>query len=382
MLKKILLIEDNQGDIELISVYLKEQADEIQIITAQRYSEAKALLENSKSSFDTILLDLSLPDLRGEELILNILKIANSIPVIVLTGYRDISFSIKSLGMGVADYLFKDELTPLGLQKSILLNIERKNHIQKFRGFSGSYRNLIGEYNSPAFVWDFATGKILDCNEVALQVYGYTLSEFFQLNIKDIHPPGDEFNQNSKDNFQDSLAGVWKHRTRDGRTLYMSISSYIRNFKGSNATLVVLQDVTRKYTDEKAWEETNNNYLFEKLFMNSSVAKVIYEPGTFQIRSANKAVRKLFSSHDFEKLNFSFNDLLVDQGRAYKGTDIQKNNLTLKNRSDCSGVVRTELNGNLDVKIHINSFLHQGENCFLAEFLQAGPFIKEEINTI
>jgi len=38
------------------------------------------------------------------------------------------------------------------------------------------------------FVWDFESLMILDCNEEALSLYGYTKEEFLQLNVVEIRP--------------------------------------------------------------------------------------------------------------------------------------------------------------------------------------------------
>jgi signal transduction histidine kinase len=47
-------------------------------------------------------------------------------PVIVLTGYSDLSFGVKSLALGISDYILKEELTAALLHKSISYSRERK----------------------------------------------------------------------------------------------------------------------------------------------------------------------------------------------------------------------------------------------------------------
>src|SRR5690554_545446 len=121
----LLVVEDNRGDLLLIEDFLFEKISNPTIQEAKTFKEAKHFLEKG-DKFDAILLDLSLPDKSGEELLDEIVKISKSIPVIVLTGYADIAFGIKSLSLGIADYLLKDELTATSLHKSILYSIERK----------------------------------------------------------------------------------------------------------------------------------------------------------------------------------------------------------------------------------------------------------------
>jgi signal transduction histidine kinase len=121
----ILIIEDNPGDYDLIEEFLFEQIETPAILHAINFKEAKNILLN-RFKIDIILLDLSLPDKAGIELVNEIMMISLNIPVIVLTGYADVSFGAESLSRGICDYILKDELSPLMLYKSIIYSIERK----------------------------------------------------------------------------------------------------------------------------------------------------------------------------------------------------------------------------------------------------------------
>ncbi len=125
----ILVIEDNPGDFELIEEFLHEQIGALVITRAQNYKEAKASLTREKIVFNVILLDLSLPDKTGSELIKEIVQESDNVPVIVLTGYDDFAFGAKSISLGVSDYILKDELTALTLYKTIIYSLERRKII-------------------------------------------------------------------------------------------------------------------------------------------------------------------------------------------------------------------------------------------------------------
>jgi len=79
------------------------------------------------------LLDLNLPDHKGEELIKEVLQLATKIPVIVSTGYSNLDFCIESLSAGISDYLLKDDLSPTLLQKSIIYSMERSAYSEKLK---------------------------------------------------------------------------------------------------------------------------------------------------------------------------------------------------------------------------------------------------------
>jgi DNA-binding NarL/FixJ family response regulator len=129
----LLIIEDNTGDFVLLETYLQEQFRALTIVHATNFKKAKEALLNPIYHFDAVLLDLSLPDKSGQSLIDEILSLCKTAPVIVLTGYGDLRFGAMSLGIGISDYLQKDELSPALLYKSIIYSLERKKALDTLR---------------------------------------------------------------------------------------------------------------------------------------------------------------------------------------------------------------------------------------------------------
>src|SRR5438309_1252958 len=99
----ILVIEDNPGDFALVEEFLLEKIEAPSISHASNYKEARNILSDKDDPFDIILLDLSLPDKTGIPLILGIAEISLNAPIIVLTGYADLTFGVKSLSIGISD---------------------------------------------------------------------------------------------------------------------------------------------------------------------------------------------------------------------------------------------------------------------------------------
>jgi signal transduction histidine kinase len=126
---KILVIEDNPGDFALVEEFLFERIEVPVISHARTYKEAEKFLTTGEECFDIILLDLSLPDKTGVSLIQEIANTSRSASIIVLTGYADFEFGVKSLSLGVSDYILKEELTAIALYKSIVYSTERKKNI-------------------------------------------------------------------------------------------------------------------------------------------------------------------------------------------------------------------------------------------------------------
>ena len=128
----ILLIEDNPGDVLLVEEYVSDVFLKAEVTHRSTFQKALELLHRGHP-FDIILLDLSLPDSEGMDLVVEILQIADSTPVIILTGYTNLEFSVKSLSKGISDYLLKDDLSAALLYKSMIYSIERSLVSERIR---------------------------------------------------------------------------------------------------------------------------------------------------------------------------------------------------------------------------------------------------------
>jgi signal transduction histidine kinase len=121
---KILLIEDNPDDVELISILLaRSKKIAVRIGRAARLSEAMDLL--AKERFDIVLSDLGLPDSRGMDTFTRINAASMDTPVIVLTGLDDEEIASEAVRQGAQDYIVKDAVNAELLAKAVRYAIER-----------------------------------------------------------------------------------------------------------------------------------------------------------------------------------------------------------------------------------------------------------------
>ncbi|XZE20905.1 response regulator [Pirellulaceae bacterium SH449] len=121
---KVLLIEDNPGDVALVKHYLSGGAQqEIDIVNVASIAEAESLLANK--SFDSIILDLRLPDANGLEAIQKIREYASDIPIIILSGTLDHAITPELVGAGVDSFHRKESISADSLAWSLKLAIDR-----------------------------------------------------------------------------------------------------------------------------------------------------------------------------------------------------------------------------------------------------------------
>ncbi len=122
---KVLLIEDNIGDYQIILRMLdKSENTKFELTHVPRLNTGLKLLQNG--IFDVILLDLGLPDCQGLKSFQVTLKKHPSIPIIILTGLANEETGINAIKYGAQDYLVKGEFNGKLLVRAIQYAIERK----------------------------------------------------------------------------------------------------------------------------------------------------------------------------------------------------------------------------------------------------------------
>jgi two-component sensor histidine kinase/CheY-like chemotaxis protein len=121
---KILIIEDNIPDMELIREFLEDyRAHAYNVVHVERLSTAIPYL--SGSGIDIILSDLGLPDSQGIETLRTLKQRAGDIPIVVLTGLDNEMLGIEALKDGAQDYLVKGQMSGPSLARSLRYAIER-----------------------------------------------------------------------------------------------------------------------------------------------------------------------------------------------------------------------------------------------------------------
>jgi len=277
--RSVLVIEDNPGDYALVEDFLSENKKEFILQHAQTCKEAKAILNGGETLFDVILLDLSLPDKTGIELISEIVAISRATPVIVLTGSESVHFGVKSLSLGIADYLLKDGLTPQMLYKSILYSCERKKAILDLEESEKRYSNLFHLSPEPMWVYTVDNLSFEDVNEAAIKHYGYSKEEFLSMSIGDIKvgatgKAGLKNGVPCKEYAADSAfdENITVHRKKNGELICVEENSNVIGHKGKKAKIVFANDVSERLNYIAAIEAQNEK-LREIAWVQSHVVR-------------------------------------------------------------------------------------------------------------
>ncbi|HPE49023.1 MAG TPA: response regulator, partial [Hyphomonas sp.] len=100
---RVLLIEDDSAVARSIELMLKSAG--FNIYTTDLGEEGVDL--GKVYEYDMIILDLSLPDISGYEVLKQLRMGRVNTPVMILSGNPDIEAKVKTLGYGADDYLTK-----------------------------------------------------------------------------------------------------------------------------------------------------------------------------------------------------------------------------------------------------------------------------------
>ena len=185
---KVLLIEDNPGDIRLIREMLSEERDIVfNVESADCLSTGLARL--AAGGIDIVMLDLGLPDSSGLNTFNRVYAQTPETPIVVLTGLGDADVAIRAVQAGAQDYLMKNELYGNLLVRCARYAIERKRTEQELKETEQKFRNLLENIPNIAVQGYTPDGTVHYWNSANERVYGYTAKEVIGKNIVDLIIP-------------------------------------------------------------------------------------------------------------------------------------------------------------------------------------------------
>lgn len=114
----VLLVEDNDGDADLVAFHLRRTAwYPTSLSRAGSLDAARSLLE--RETFDIVLVDLGLPDSDGLDTLRRVRSAAADTPVVVLTGRTDDELGPRAIAAGAEDFV------PKGMEATTLVRALR-----------------------------------------------------------------------------------------------------------------------------------------------------------------------------------------------------------------------------------------------------------------
>jgi len=255
---RILLVEDNPGDVLLIQETLGDGQGEFELESVERLAAALERLRTG--GIHVVLLDLTLPDSAGLGTFTAVRTNAPDVPIVVLTGLSDEALAVATVRDGAQDYLVKGQVDGNLLGRTIRYAFER-NQVRRqletserqLRESEVSYRTLVerapmGIYRSSA------EGKFLSVNAALVRMLGYDSPEDVQqLDMAcDVYAdPAERQRLLDRDSYTereyDEVEATWKRK--DGLLLKVQLS--VRAVRNVASGVAYYETIVRDVTEQR-----------------------------------------------------------------------------------------------------------------------------------
>lgn len=274
MLRKtinILLVDDDEDDFILTRDILDEiNSFKFTLEWEVNYQEAKRKIK--EGTYDICLIDYRLGENDGISLISEAYKQGNTCPCILMTGKGDQNIDLRAMQEGAADYLVKDEITTLIMERSIRYALSHAKNLRLVKEGELKFRQLFERSIDAIYICD-SENNLIDVNPALCQMLDYEIEEIVSTNMSRFFKHSEEFQslysmakmKGEVRNFEATLV------TKNGLELICQMNSIARNDLSGN--IIGFQGIIRDITTLKKAEE--ELLIAEKLSLTGKIARSV-----------------------------------------------------------------------------------------------------------
>lgn len=309
-------VDDRPDNLLVLEQLLAAYLPEIKMITAES-AEAGLAMATTKA-VDGALIDVQMPGMNGIEMCRRLKADLRTAPihVILVTGCGATpELKAQGLEAGADDLIAKPiDTVELAAKLRVMLRLRaaeqalhrERDHLeetvrertQELRDAEHCYRTLFQVAADAIFINNLE-GRLLEVNEKACRLLGYTRDELLNLTVSDVTSPEyvarraeilEQLRATGHLVFETELV------TRDGRIIPTECSSRLMDLRGRPAVLSISRDITERKQAEEAIEESEKRFM--DVLYASEDAIMLIDGETF-VDCNEAAVRMLtYSSRD------------------------------------------------------------------------------------
>jgi len=198
----------------------------------------------------------------------------------------------------------------VGAIESIRDITERKELEELLRMSEEKYRQLFATVPDAIFIFDANTREIIDVNESALRLYGYTREQFLDLRYTSVTAQPEESEKTIEQLLieRSKIILVRYHKKMDETIFPVEISASLFDLGIRKVICLVIRDITERILAEKVIKESEERYrtLFES---TASPILVIDKEGNYI--SCNKAALQFLQCSQEELLSKNVRDFIA-----------------------------------------------------------------------
>ena len=256
---RILHLEDNPNDVELIRETIISQGIDVEMIVADTRSDFVDALE--KGNYDLILADYTLPSFDGLSALSIVREKFSHLPFIFVTGTMGEEKAVETLKKGATDYVLKHNLTRLvpSIMRALREaqeHIDRKKAQEALEESEERFKAVFDNAIDGILLADVENKKFLLTNSMICQMLGYSEEEMKKLRVSDIHPEPElpfvieQFEKQVRKEIK--LAKDIPMKRKDGSVFYADINSFPITLAGKTYLVGFVRDITeRKQAEEE-----------------------------------------------------------------------------------------------------------------------------------
>ncbi len=141
---------------------------------------------------------------------------------------------------------------------------EHKMLEETLKASEKKYKRLFEAESDAIFLIDKETGRILDANPAASEIYGYSHEEFLSLKNTDISAEPEKTKESTANDH--SFVPIRYHKQKDGATFAVEISAGVTELEGRQVHIITARDITQRLRMQNELSESEKKYrtLIEK----------------------------------------------------------------------------------------------------------------------
>jgi len=246
----VLLVDDDESSQLLIAHMLaKVPGKKFKTETASTYEAG--LEKIRRKEHDVYLLDYRLGARTGLDLLKESQTFGLSAPMILLTAAADPRVDQEATRVGAADFLLKDKLDSITLERSIRYSLSHFSTLHALQKSNERFRLLFERSRDAILISDDA-GRFLEVNGAASSLLGYPPQALLTMQLKDFLPP--DFGKGFKLIATEDLKGELYFNLQNGEKRFVEFSS---SEFAPGLNLSILRDITDRRNLEQAIQEAS-----------------------------------------------------------------------------------------------------------------------------
>jgi len=266
------MIEDSEDDALLLILQLERAGYAPQYRRVDTDADMKDAI--SSEPWDIIISDYFMPQYDVLEAIDFYKKSGLDIPFIVVSGTLGEEYAVNVIKKGAHDFLRKNnparlvasvqrELRDAEERRALRRAEEEKRQMQQAIQISEErYSEIFNSVNDAIFILEIGSGAVIDVNERACEIYGYTREELLASTVEmrsaDVPPyTGKE----AIEWIQRAAGGEpqifeWHARNKSGRLFWVEVSMKRSDIGGVSRIFMTIRDITSRKDAEKALRDS------------------------------------------------------------------------------------------------------------------------------